>query len=56
MTLTIPLSQDPHGEPTATTLPGLRELLASRSDGDAHPFELVVEDGVVEAVRMLYQP
>lgn len=56
VTLTIPLSQDPDGDPTATTLPGLRELLASRADGDAHPFELEVEDGVVVAVRMLYQP
>ena len=56
VTLTIPLSQDPHGEPTTTTLPGLRQLLAGRADGDVHTFALVVEDGVVVAFRMLYQP
>ena len=56
VTLTIPLTQDPDGEPTATTLPELRRLLAARADGDVHPFELAVEDGVVVAFRMLYQP
>lgn len=56
VTLTIPLTQDPDGEPTATALPALRRLLAARADGDVHPFELAVEDGVVVAFRMLYQP
>ena len=56
VTLTIPLSQDPHGEPTTTTLPELRQLLAGRADGDVHPFELSVRDGVVESFHMLYQP
>jgi len=56
VTLTIPLSADPNGAPSTTTLAGLRELLAGRSDGDVHPFELVVEDGVVVEFRMLYRP
>lgn len=56
VSLTIPLSPAPTGEPVETTLPALRALLAERPDGDAFPFELVVEDGVVVALRMLYQP